>query len=362
MEPQTRSLLRRLPGRRLPKYRRTAESFVALSHRRITDRSLAIISYLSGYNFLPSSLLVRLVEGNRDITYRHLQMLYHRKLVNRFSFVNALNPGEFHYYLDNTAALDLLVDEDWAEPNDLDYDGARRNREKNYSAIHEQVDELQGRLLFLKHEADISRFHAMLELGCRQSGGKIDLADWRQGPELWRSVVVPKVKFDNQTDLWGEQKDAEKLPHRPDGFFTLRFADRPEGEREAHFFYERDRKTTTDRKRIVRKLRSHFHYVVKQRQHEADYGIKRVRAVLVETVDDDWAMHLREVSAHPLVSGRQASPLFWFTTSRLFEFGPNKDEVERYAKRKDFFLSHPEIIFHPLWATPVDNSLYSLLD
>lgn len=354
--------MRRLPGRRLPKYRRTAESFVALSHRRITDRSLAIISYLSGYNFLPSSLLVRLIEGNRDITYRHLQMLYHRKLVNRFSFVNALNPGEFHYYLDNTAALDLLVEEGWAEPNDLDYDGARRNREKNYSAIHEQVDEQQGRLLFLKHEADISRFHAMLELGCRQSGGKIELADWRQGPELWRSVVVPMVKFDNQTDLWGEQKEADKLPHRPDAFFSLRFADRLEGEREAHFFYERDRKTTTDRKRIVRKLRSHFHYVVKQRLHEADYGIKRVRAVLVETVDDEWAMRLREVSAHPLVSGTKPSPLFWFTTSRLFEFGPNKDEAERYAKRKDFFLSHPEIIFHSLWATPVDDALYSLLD
>lgn len=348
--------------KRLPKYRRTEESFQLLANRQITDRSLEIISFLSFYHILPSSLLVRLVEGNEDITYRHLQMLYHRQLINRFSFVNALNPGEFHYYLDNTAALELLVEHGWAEPNELDYDSVRRNREKDYAAIHEQVDEKQGRLLFLKHEADISRFHAMLELGCRQSKGEVELMDWRQGPELWHSVAVPKVRYDQQTDLWGEQKNTEKLPHRPDAFFTLRCADKPEGEQEAHFFYERDRKTTTDRKRIVRKLRSHFHYVVKQRLHEAEYGIKRVRAVLVETVDDDWAMHLREVSAHPLVSGTKPSPLFWFTTSRLFEFGPNKDEAEQYAKRKDFFLSHPEIIFHSLWATPVDDSLYSLLD
>src|SRR5437868_12301812 len=75
---------------RLPKYRRTNESFEALANRRITDRSLDIISYLSHYNFLPSSLLVHLVEGNEDITYRHLQMLYHRKLVNRFAFPSTL--------------------------------------------------------------------------------------------------------------------------------------------------------------------------------------------------------------------------------------------------------------------------------
>jgi len=351
-----------LTSRRLPKYRRTEESFKALASRRITDRSLEIISCLSRYDILPSSLLVRLVAGNEDITRRHLQTLFHHRYINFFVFPRLRNVSEHHYYLDNPAAFELLIDHGRAEPQELDFERIRYHRDKKYHEAYCSPEERQGTLLFLKHEADISRFHAMLELGCRQSGGKFELTDWRQGPELWHTVSVPKVKFDHQTDLWGEQRDAEKLPHRPDAFFTLRFTDKQGREQESHFFYERDRKTTTDRKRIVRKLRAHFHYVVKQRRHEADYEIKRVRAVLVETVDDDWAMRLREVSAHPLVSGTKPSPLFWFTPSRLFEFGPDKVEAQQYAKRKNFFLSHPEIIFHPLWATPVDDSLYSLLD
>lgn len=42
---------------------------------------------------------------------------------------------------------------------------------------------------------------------------------------------------------------------------------------------------------------------MKQRRQEEDYGIKRVRAVLIETVDDNWADDLRSAAAHPTVSG-----------------------------------------------------------
>jgi hypothetical protein len=348
--------------KRLPKYRRTDESFKALANRRITDRSLNIISYLSHYNILPTSLMVRLVEGNEDITYRHLQSLYHKKLINRFAFPSSLNPGEFNYYLDSTEALDLLVDAGWAEPKDLDYDRVRYNREKDYGQVHFEPHR-QGSLLYLSHEVDISRFHAMLEMGCRASGGQIELIEWSQGPQLWGRVVAPKTIFDGQRNLWGEEpKATEKLPHRPDGFFGLRFLDRPEDQRESFFFYERDRKTTRERTRVVRKLRSHFQYVVKQQQHKTDYGIQSIRAVLIETTDDQWAMRLREFAAHPIVSGAKPSPLFWFTHSRLFELGPNKVQHDQYEKRKDFFLQHPGIIFHGVWATPAGNTLYSLRD
>jgi hypothetical protein len=43
-----------------------------------------------------------------------------------------------------------------------------------------------------------------------------------------------------------------------------------------------------------------------------------VRAVLTETVDDDWAEALRQAANHVTVSGSKPSPLFWFTTPRLF--------------------------------------------
>ncbi len=38
-----------------------------------------------------------------------MQQLYHKGLVNRFAFMRGKNPSEFYYYLDNPAALDLLV-------------------------------------------------------------------------------------------------------------------------------------------------------------------------------------------------------------------------------------------------------------
>lgn len=112
------------------------------------------------YRFLPTSLLVRVVEGNARITQRHLQALYHRGLVNRFAFPKVThNPGEFQYYLDNSSALLLLRDVAGVELSDHDYKEVRRNREKAYANIHDRElsDDMQGRLLFLKHELNTER-------------------------------------------------------------------------------------------------------------------------------------------------------------------------------------------------------------
>ncbi len=348
--------------KRLSKYRRTPQAAAALKNRRITDCSRDIIANLSYYSFLPSSSLVRLVAGNERIIYRHLQMLYHKGLVNRFAFPSNLNPSEFNYYLDNPAALELLLDAGWAEPQQLDFARVRYHREKQYDTIHFQA-ERQGSLLYLNHELDISRFHFMLEMACRASDGAVELADWQQGPSLWHSVTAPKVGYDEQRDLWGEQEATEKLPHRPDAFFTLHFPTRPADKAYEHFFYERERKTTTDRKRIVKKLRAHFQYIVKQRLHKTDYGIDSIRAVLVETPDPAWAQRLQESSAHPLVSGAQPSPLFWFTASTHFLTPTNdKSAVGRNHRPVPRYLMDASAIFAPLWTTAVDSSFHSLLD
>src|SRR5437764_753555 len=61
------------------------------------------------------------------------------------------------------ATLQLLVEERGFMPSDHDWERVRRQKgEPLFDAF--RVEELQGRLLFLKHEAMISRFHAMLEL------------------------------------------------------------------------------------------------------------------------------------------------------------------------------------------------------
>ena len=81
------------------------------------------------------------------------------------------------------------------------------------------------------------------------------------------------------------------LPHRPDAFFTLHFPRDPEGKNRANFFYEADRKTASIPK-FIQKLKAHNHFVA-QRKHKLAYGIKRIRAVLIETLDTKWAEELR---------------------------------------------------------------------
>jgi hypothetical protein len=352
---------------RLRKYRRDPRHAEILGNRQITERSLEIISNLSYYRFLPTSLLAALIEGYPRITYRHLQMLFHRGLVNRFTFPRIGNPGEFIYYLDNPQALELLIEHEWSERGELNFDEVRNNREKDYCAIHDasKVDEMQGRLQFLKHELMISRFHAILELACKHSGGKVELIDWRQGSELWNTVEAPKLRYERSKDgrgeiLWFESENTEQLPHRPDAFFTLRFTNRPEDQQEVHYFYEADRKRTSTKKHN-RKLRAHFHYIVKQRKHQEHYGVSRIRAVLIETITANWADELRHASKHYAVSGPKPSPLFWFTTSELFTRPVEITEGKR-VRQAPFYLTRPEIIFERIWAAPVDDTLYSILN
>lgn len=348
--------------KRLHKYRRDPNAAEKLAGKQITERSLEIIANLAHYKILPTSLILKLTPGYHNITSKHLQVLFHRGLVNRFTFPRVGNPGEFHYYLDNTAALDLLVEHGWAERDTLDYEEVRHNREKDYSAIHdpERVEDMQGRLLFLKHEVMISRFQAMLELACQASNGKVALIDFQQGSKLWNSIEAPKVVHDRATDTLCELAQNETLPHRPDAFFTLRFTEQPANKQDAHFFYEADRKHTSTPK-FNRKLRAHFHYIVKQKKHWEHYGVERIRAVLIETTDGHWAETLRSAAQHPLVSGAKPSPLFWFTTSTLFT--RQALQTDGIGKRATpLFLSKPEIVFERIWATPVDNTLYSLLD
>lgn len=340
---------------RLKKYGRDASSFAALASRQITKTSLTLIATIYDYKIIPTSSLVALVPGHAKNIYRQLQQLYHKGLVNRFAFFRGKNPGEFHYYLDAVEALDLLT-ANGVRVDPIARRQIRDNKAKAYCDANnpDRAEEMQGKLLFLKHEVMISRFHAMLELACAKSNGRVQLATFQQGPALWNTVEVPKLAYRNGT--WSEVDETEKLPHRPDAFFTLSF---PNEDRDPlHFLYEADRHRT-DTHKYNKKLRAHFHFAVKQKERlQEAYGLKRIRAVLTETVDDDWADRLRQASGHVTVSGPKASPLFWFTTSRLFT---HEIPIDR-NRAGPTYLVRPDIVFRKIWATPVNNTLYSLLD
>lgn len=297
---------------------------------------------------------MRLIDGDTRTTERHLQNLYHQELINRFAFPSTFYPTEFIYYLDDKRALALLVNAG-RDAEKLDYETVKRNREKHYSEItmSREMIKLQGRLMHLHHELMISRFHYMLEKACEKSGGKVQLLGFYQGSQLWNRIDVPKVQFDKDGNL-REMEETESLPHRPDAFFALYLPDREGEDKTQYFLYEADRKTTSIKK-FNRKLRAHFHYIVKQRKHVTDYGVKRIRAVLIESIQDHWTNQLRLHSRHSVVSGSKSSPLFWFTTSDLvFE---QKTTVRIKGKEKEIplFLEKPEVVFEKIWATPLDD-------
>ena len=151
---------------RLSKFQRQPK---AVAEKKLTARSLEVIAAISRFRFLPTSFLVRLVKGNEDVTHRHLQLLFHKGLVNRFAFPKTGGSSEFNYYLDNPQALLLLAEHGLAEKSELDIEVAQRNKEKAYFKITEG-DESGGRALFLHHELMISRLSAL------GAGGRVEPA------------------------------------------------------------------------------------------------------------------------------------------------------------------------------------------
>jgi hypothetical protein len=317
---------------------KTSESKTAskTKSRGITDRSVEIVDAVYRYRLLPTSMMLRLVGGNEDVTYRHLLRLHKAGLLNRFSLPRQGAPGEFIYYIDNTKSLDLLVESGRFSADALDWDSIKRNRARDYA--EDASDSRLGRFLFVEHELVISRFHFMLEIACRNSEGSIKLFRWQQGADLWDRAL-------------GSDEDGTH-PHRPDAFFSLQFPNAPEESKFGHFFYEADRKRSSST-RFIKKMKSYFEFLV-QRQHETKYGIKRVRAILVETADSAWAEVLRDAALEADVDAKSV-PLFWFTTSEIFthQSSKSKNALPRY-------LRDPGVVLEPIWLSTTSDELFGI--
>jgi hypothetical protein len=271
-------------------------------------------------------LILRLIPGSSKGIADRLRILFHKTLIQRV-------PGRINeqcvYYVANLEALRLLEASGRIAPEGPEWNDVRNRQKQNKPPAS----------LTLNHELMISKFHATLDLACRKSGGRVQLSAWRQGPDICDRLKLPRTRYRNGE--WYEAEGTEICPHEPDAFFTLRFLNDSDPPQDVSFFYEADRRTT-DTTKFRKKLRIHFHSVVVQKKHREIYGVPRIRAVLVETLDRQWAWHLRESAKHPIVSGKP-SALFWFTPSEFVR----PDE--------------PDSVFRSIWATPVDTTLHSLV-
>lgn len=269
--------------------------------------------------------LIRLVGGNEDVTYRHLQQLYHLDLISRMA-VPAQTNGEFVYFLDNSAGLRELAQRMGARLGALDFDQIRLNRAKYGDG---NTQDGGGTALFLQHEVMVSHFHATLESEAAKSNGRVVLEQLKQGPELWDRVSVAPSRA-TPTGV---------LPHRPDAYFTLLFPAALEGQQRSNFFYEADR-GTCNCTRFKAKLTAYLSFFL-DGQYARKYQARKVRAVLVETTSPGWLTQLRQTAGALAQEQPLAGPLFWFSTSGLI-------------REKGIFSSH--------WQSAADERERSVLD
>jgi len=275
----------------------------AVANRITTERDVEILADIARYRLITPSLLRQLHGGSARILDR-LRVLFHKELVARLPAGS--HTREAVYYIHRRSTLELLASEGFITLDDPLWKLVENN----------QKPRREGSWLFVDHELMISRFHLAVELACRASQGAIEIVNFSQGPELWDKVSVKKLTYKKNKGQWIAEDDSEVLPVRPDAFFTLRFPNAPEDQREFHFFYEADRRRT-DTTKFRRKLRAHHAYIVAQRKHREHYGVNRIRAVLIETIDRNWAMQLLQAAADPMITGSHPTGLFWFSPSEF---------------------------------------------
>lgn len=200
------------------------------------------------------------------LTGRPLKRLHRRilKLIAGKYLTSIRLPQQKHIYTLGREALPVLVGQGLA-PDELLTQRLR---------VHELKE------LFLKHEMMIVDFHVLLALAGKTDALKV--VGWQEGKDLYDSVAV------------ADHAGIERLPVRPDAFFTLEDSRRPAGANRANFFLEADRSTATQT-RFKDKIRAYWHYL-EQGLHTQKYGIKNFRVVTV-TLTRARARNLCELAA-----------------------------------------------------------------
>jgi hypothetical protein len=197
----------------------------------------------------------------------------------------------------------------------------------------------------------------MLELACGQSAGHVEFSEFQQGASSWHKVEVPKLAYRNGT--WRDLDQPEQLPHRPDAFFALNFPN--DAGREPLHFSMRPTGTEPTRRSTTRNSEHTSLFVVKQKPHRQLYGTNRIRAVLTET----WTMSGQRGCARQHTT-RRLTDRNHRRCSGLprRDYSPRKQRTpeDREGRPQPAYLRKPEIVFPQIWASPVNNTLHSLLD
>jgi hypothetical protein len=134
----------------------------------------------------------------------------------------------------------------------------------------------------IRHSLFVADIHTRMLLLTRS--GPIGLIHWQEGSALWDSVVP------GEDDL--------AIPVRPDAYFILKQAGRPEGKNRFHVFLEADR-STMSHERMAAKIAGYLAYY-EQEGYRRKYPGMRSFIVATVTQTHERAQELRK-GLHPLI-------------------------------------------------------------
>lgn len=245
--------LRQTPfRRRLPRFHRAKAS-----HRpplALQYRDLELLRTVAEYRLITTPQILKIFsDDSRDGLYRRLQRLFHHGYLDRLG----TNPNAPMLYAIARRGADVL----------------------GVSAARGVGDR------YVAHQLMVNDVRIALDHASRAHG--VELA--------WLPVV------DGQ-------------PVRPDGYFSLRFQDLPDGRNRAFLFLEADRSTMT-RERFVEKLRAYASWH-DAGGHTRTLGVKTFRVLTVTRSKERVASLVTAARSSAALAAMRGH--FWFTSSTLF--------------------------------------------
>jgi len=262
--------LRQTPfRRRLPRFHRAKAS-----HRpplALQDRDLELLRTVADYRLITTPQILKVFsDESRDGLYRRLQRLFHHGYLDRLG----TNPNAPMLYAIARRGSDVL----------------------GVSAGRGVGDR------YVAHQLLVNDVRIALDHASRMHG--VELA--------WLPVV------DGQ-------------PVRPDGYFSLRFQDLPDGRNRAFFFLEADRSTMT-RERFVEKLRAYASWH-DAGGHTRTLGIKTFRVLTVTPSKERVASLVTATRSSAALAAMLGH--FWFTSVALFTTCPSSSILGAIWERPD---------------------------
>lgn len=182
-----------------------------------------------------------------------------------------------HVYAIGSAGVPVLIERGFA-PHDIDEKRLR----------HHELTEIG-----IRHSLFIADIHTRLLL--LTNAGPITLPQWEEGSALWDSAPG--------------RDDESPIPVRPDAYFVLKHAERPNGRNNFHVFLEADRSTMSHR-RMAAKIEGYVAYY-ERRLHTKKYP--GMRSFIVATVTETRARAEElQNDLHPLIPNSAARGAYLF--------------------------------------------------